>query len=480
MMLLVIAALFFGDSFAACPDITECNGNDDLAAMLQVNSDVVRPDHEKSGHARDARQKQVRSLSVAHASNSNEEVAPAPKEDRSELALELYMVDIDYWDYALQGSVTAAHRKTRSTQQVVTVCSGVIVALAFGWTVFWRVTKSGVELQALQLFLFCCSFGACSWAMNVLNITLVQNLQTPTLVTAAQMFMTVIGALILVRDKLTGTRIQCLKWSIIPLFFCGMLVSSFFTYRYLTLSMLMVIRNVSPLVTLPIESVVMAADRRPYVTNNMILALLVVLISTFAYCQKLEVSDKGVLFALLNMLLAIADRVAQRRLLTTECKDLPTETCMFLNNSFGLVPCVLLAFAFGEFSKVNLSVWFGSLSTVLLIFSGVIGTGICYFALAVQREITAASFMVLQNSVRMAVVLFGVVVFLDPIGWPFQVIGLILSFVGAFAYGLAHLQGQAEFEAKKAEEQEALKASKAGIRISYITLDEGDPIKTGK
>merc|ERR1719482_2010970 len=95
-----------------------------------------------------------------------------------------------------------------------------------------------------------------------------------------------------------------------------------------------------------------------------------------------------------------------------------------------------------------------SLSTVLLLLSGLIGTGICYFALAAQREIAATSFMVLQNVVRMAVVVVGVIVFHDPIRWPYQVLGLILSFAGALWYGKSSLGIAEDHKAQ----QEAVKA----------------------
>jgi drug/metabolite transporter (DMT)-like permease len=403
------------------------------------------------------------------------ELADAPEDTHAEHELLDYDLDPEHWKldaidtsdvgFAFQHGTHSGHGKTRSTSEVLMVCASVIVTLSVGWLLYWKFSSSGTELKALKLTLLCCSFGACSWAMNVLNKTLVKDLKAPTLVTAAQMLMTVIGALILARDKLTGTKSQCIKWSFIPFIFFGMLVSSFFTYQYLTLSLLMVIRNLGPLITLPIESVVMPQDKRPYVTRMMVCALLVVLASTFLYCQKIQVSGQGFMLALLNMLLAITDRVAQRRLLTTECKDLSTETCMFLNNAVGLIPTLALALFLGEFSKVDVHVWFGSLTAVLLLLSGLIGTGICWFALAVQREITATSFMVLQNAVRMAVVLFGVLAFFDPIGWPFQVLGLVLSFAGAFWYGLAQLQGQAELKAanvaKMAEEENAKKASAA-------------------
>ena len=67
----------------------------------------------------------------------------------------------------------------------------------------------------------------------------------------------------------------------------------------------------------------------------------------------------------------------------------------------------------GEVEHFNSALWFKSSATMLLILSGIIGSGICYFAIAVQREISATSFMVLQNCARMCVVVAGIVIFGD-------------------------------------------------------------------
>merc|ERR1719387_681829 len=101
---------------------------------------------------------------------------------------------------------------------------------------------------------------------------------------------------------------------------------------------------------------------------------------------------------------------------------------MLLNNGLGFIPTIILALIMGEVQRVNYKVWFMSNTTVLLLLSGVIGTGLCYFALAVQKEIDATSFMVLQNAIRIAVVVIGVLIFADPLGWPWQVVGLAVSF----------------------------------------------------
>merc|ERR1719240_926003 len=113
--------------------------------------------------------------------------------------------------------------------------------------------------------------------MNVLNKALVATFHAPCLVTGAQMLMTVMGLIVLSRDKLACEPRQALKWCFVPVLFFGMLVSSFFTYEYLTLSMLMVVRNLGPMVTLPIEKMVMPPDKQPNVSPKMMMALLVIL-----------------------------------------------------------------------------------------------------------------------------------------------------------------------------------------------------------
>lgn len=280
------------------------------------------------------------------------------------------------------------------------------------------------------------------------------------------MLMTVMFTLLLGWRNLNGTWRQVKYWSFIPIIYFGMLVSSFFTFQYLTLTMLMIIRNMGPLITLPIESCVMPADKVPTITGTMVLSLLVVFASTIIYCHGVQTSFKGLFFSLLNMILAIADRLAQRRLLSIECggdNGLTTESCMLLNNSIGLIPTVLLGIWLGEFATADVQQWFMSINTLLLMLSGVIGAGICYFALAVQREISATSFMVLQNVVRMGVVVVGVLVFLDPIEIPWQVGGLIMSFTGAFWYGCLQNQPIDRRRMKEMKEAAAISAQPAAL-----------------
>merc|ERR1719482_161182 len=217
----------------------------------------------------------------------------------------------------------------------------------------------------------------------------------------------------------------------------------------------MIVRNLTPLVTLPVEMAIMPADKQPNVSRWMIMALTVMLAGAFAYGGAITLSWVGLTFALLNMILAIADRVAQRKLLTSSCKDLSTETCVLLNNLLGCIPTALMGYRLGEVKEFNSALWFQSSATLLLILSGIIGSGICYFAIAVQREITATSFMVLQNTARMCVVVAGIVIFGDSIDSVSKINGLILSFGGAIWYGRTQL------DAAEAAKQKAFKAKEA-------------------
>merc|ERR1719163_2100623 len=101
----------------------------------------------------------------------------------------------------------------------------------------------------------------------------------------------------------------------------------------------------------------MPLDKQPAVDLKMILALMVMLAGAVSYGGAITLSWVGLGFALLNMILAITDRVAQRRLLTTGCKDLTTETCVLLNNLLGCVPTALVGYYMGEVARFDSALW---------------------------------------------------------------------------------------------------------------------------
>merc|ERR1719181_677056 len=127
--------------------------------------------------------------------------------------------------------------------------------------------------------------------------------------------------------------------------------------KYLSLSSIMIIRNLGPVLTLPLENVVMPVSKRPPVTYASVAALLLVLASTATYVGGAPPSWAGCTLAFINMILAVIDAVLRRRLLTWECEKMPTTMCMLLNNLVGLMPCMFLCFLSGEPLDFNTKVF---------------------------------------------------------------------------------------------------------------------------
>jgi hypothetical protein len=230
-----------------------------------------------------------------------------------------------------------------------------------------------------------------------------------------------------------------------------MLLSSFFTYKYVTLCVVTVVRNLAPLLAMPVEMYIMPANKQPRVTTEAICAMFAMFLGAVIYGMSApEISTIGICFAVFNMVLAICDRTLQRRLMVQECKDLQLEYCTFLNNLVGIVPAMFVASITHEFSIASLHKieWFHPGTMILLALSGLVGLGICYFGLSVQKCISATSFLVLQNVSKFAVVIVGITIFGDPIQSHFIVIGLLCSLRGSCWYGKSQLQNALDEEKK--------------------------------
>merc|ERR1719336_1099711 len=141
---------------------------------------------------------------------------------------------------------------------------------------------------------------------------------------------------------------------------------------------------------LPLEFMVMSADKRPSISWAVVGGILTMLLGALVYSggNLASISLIGVAFAFLNMFLAVTDRLIQRRLLTTECKDLSSGACTILNNFFGMIPTLLLAMPTGQFHEAaapqRLVRWKEPSVLVLLLLSGLVGTGISVLGIECQ------------------------------------------------------------------------------------------------
>jgi drug/metabolite transporter (DMT)-like permease len=329
------------------------------------------------------------------------------------------------------------------------------VILGVAWMFYFMQKGKFPERSASYVALAGFSFSVTSVSMHTLNKVCISFTHSPSLVTALQMIMAVVCFMVWTpRQVLESNRTQMLKLCIVPLVYAAMLNSSLFGYQYLTLTLVTVFRNLAPLLTMAVEQVIMPPEHRPTFTLPVIASMLTMVVGALLFSWKqADFSWFGLFLVILNTLIAIFDRLLQRRLLVSECKDLPSSTCMVINNSLGLIPTFIVAGVSHEIGAVqqNATNWTDPGVIALLIMSGFMGLGIGLFGLMCQKAMTATSFQVLQNMSKVFVVSIGVTLFGDKIDSPVRAIGIFLSLAGSAAYGYAR-----SFEQNHPKEEETL------------------------
>merc|ERR1719162_2815501 len=120
---------------------------------------------------------------------------------------------------------------------------------------------------AAYVVLVSASFCACSISMHTLNKVCVSMTGAPSTLTTIQMAITVVVTLAFQwREVIQADRKKIMYWAVVPIMYAGMLNSSLLGYKYLTLSLVTVFRNLSPLVTMSVENLIMDAANRPRLT----------------------------------------------------------------------------------------------------------------------------------------------------------------------------------------------------------------------
>lgn len=332
---------------------------------------------------------------------------------------------------------------------------GPFFAVLFAAWMFYLMRKDmfpdkSVPYVALAGF----TFSVTSVSMHTLNKAVVSFTHQPAMITSLQMLVALVTLLVWQgREVLNADRKQLIRWCIVPVAYAAMLNSSLLGYQYLSLTLVTVFRNLAPLVTMGVEHVIMPPEHRPSVTLPVVAAIITMMLGAFLFSwgEGASFSWIGLGLVILNTFLAILDRVLQRRLLVKECKDLPVVACMVVNNSFGVLPTIMLAWASKEFQTFEESAtnWRDPGVVVLVIMSGFMGLFIGLSGLMCQKAMTATSFQVLQNMSKVVVVGMGVGIFGDKIDTHAKIVGMFLSLAGSLAYGYTRaLEGSA---AKKGE-----------------------------
>jgi drug/metabolite transporter (DMT)-like permease len=337
-----------------------------------------------------------------------------------------------------------------STAGIAMLCGIMYSCIGIAWFTFWNVTWKGTTeaIANIRIVLLCLTWCSTSLGMHILNKSVMTVLPAPELIAIIQMAIAASCVGPFTITYLYKTEWQQLRtWMVVPFFFAAMLCSSFYTYEYISLSLLTLIRTLTPMVVLPIERMVMPEGKRPTFSKEILFSLAIMLAGALIYVGGIQdISWVGCAFAVLNLTLAAADRLIQRRLLVSECQGIDSKVCTLMNNVIGMLPVCVLALATGQIRGLingeNKNAWLDPNVIAIVVMSGFVGIGICYIGFECQRAISATSFFVMQNVGKVLTVVAGVVFFGDPIKSRLVVVGLILSLSGSALYSHTQLMEQ--------------------------------------
>jgi hypothetical protein len=171
-----------------------------------------------------------------------------------------------------------------STASIATLCAIMYGCIGAAWLAYLRIPEKIAWKESMKLALLCVSWCSTSIGMHILNKAVMSVLPTPELIAIFQMALAVLAIGPFAIKSLLETEWHQLKfWLIVPAFFAAMLCSSFYTFTYISLSLLTLIRTLTPVVVLPIERMLMPPEKVPTVTPGLILSLLVVLTGAMIY-----------------------------------------------------------------------------------------------------------------------------------------------------------------------------------------------------
>ena len=342
-----------------------------------------------------------------------------------------------------------------------------------------RVKAEAATAAALLLSVL--FFMMCSCSMLIVNKLALNALPLPFVVLTLQMAFAVVALCCAPCYLRFGSLQDVLRWCRgIPWLFAGMLGSSMLALNFASMAALVVVRNMGPLLALPIER---AYQEKIAVSVRSVAAMVVILAGVVLYMYNDVTLDPanaalGLLYMFINLVLAIIHGLLTRRLLAVAPVDISSNGIVVLNNF-----CSLLPMAFG--GVVNSNEWarlpeaakkLGAGEWALIVASCTVGLGISWAGINVQRcgprnsgairaqfgailerplpplcrYISATTMLVLTNLNKFVVIGFGIVFLGESDSWQ-----AILGCITALGGGVWYAQERAALNRKKKEEEAA-------------------------
>jgi drug/metabolite transporter (DMT)-like permease len=288
-----------------------------------------------------------------------------------------------------------------------------------------------------------------SLAMNVLNKKAAKAFEGTCLLVIIQMLVSVVVIICMEYDKMKMDKwADFMKWLIVPFAFAGMLGTSMFAFKEASLTTILIMRNILPILTFGFEKVLF--NQPEFMCWKVIMSLVVTLIGSVVYgFVDVSATSLGKALILVNCAFTIVDRLVQAKLLKGN-KDfsISISMCMLLNNALGIVPMVVLALVNGEAAHWGHSLVSADLDTwFLVVMSGLCGASLGYVGLRTQQLVSGTTVLVMQNFNKLLIISLGMFLFHEHMT-ALSLLGCLVSLLGCFAYGYLRLPAEAGTKGK--------------------------------
>jgi len=294
------------------------------------------------------------------------------------------------------------------------------------------------------------SWMVCSIGMMLFNKFAIKAFPVECTLVALQMLVSVLAMVVFCfRSIKIGSAWDVLRWTMVAPFFTGMLLSSILALKFAPMSLVVVFRTLSPMLSLLIERMYPDPLR---ISWPMLTSIFTMAIGAGLYTSAMSKSGMGGIgWVFLNIFFAVGDRLLQRLMLAKDQNpvDISKTGITLLNNLEGMLPLVVVMAIKHEFSEIpealqNLS----AMGYVWVTLSCVVGIAISYTGIWAQSLISATSFLVLVNANKFVIIFIEAFCLKTKSLTAIQVVGACITILGGVMYGKAREAIEAEEKPK--------------------------------
>jgi len=286
----------------------------------------------------------------------------------------------------------------------------------------------------LNAVLSCLLFMACSAAMMIVNKYVMILFGMPVTVVLMQMIFTVILLMVGFSSFLhIGSCNDFIRWSrFVPFLYSLMLTSSLMALNSYSMGAMTVVRNIAPLVTLPIEK--MFQEDIPADCHTFLILIYVACGALLYMRDDIYFSAFGLVMMLVNAMVASLERLMQRRLIAVKPVDISKTGMLLINNTVGLPYAASVLLFYPEYQHWSIISGRVLSDYLLLLLSCIVGVAIGWSAINAQSYVSASTMLVLTNLNKVIVIAYGMLL-LGEARTPQAIMGCLIALSGGLLYG---------------------------------------------